>query len=701
MAAPVSSTVVTFKAKKDVASFKAVRDEIKSLQNSLKGLASSFKEVMALTGKLNRLKGVGANSFRLAPKGFGDAIEFKAQMAQIKKLNAEKKKAEAEAAKDRQDSLKADANRTKRNYAQEKAAQKRDVSEAIKMNRNLDLAQNRFNNRAGQLGGKLTLAQMDEHKAALADLRKQYIAGGIDASVFREKVSAISRTMSMQAGQYKTTWQQINGLRTSFVALTGAYTAFSAAMAIKETGAKIENINSLMRVAFGPEANSQMQFLSKTANELGINFLNTADNFSKFAFSAQTAGMSTKEMNEAFKGFSTAGVVLGRSREEMGSVFLALEQMMSMGTVQAQEMRVQLSNALPGAMELGAAAYQTMIKGSKKGSEAMVDFRKAMKAGSVDSTKFIQALSKLYQEKFAAELPRALQNFERQHERFVNHIQQQEDRLWKNGIRGIFTDFMDLFNSLMDGPLGGFAEWLVGSFEFIAIGITKPIKIVSEFINGLSEGLDVKMTPAVKYWVKGLSEAFGAILILGVGLKLLRGGVFSLLNPFNMLAAIFKRVLPAAVAEGAAAVAGGEAIADGLATGAGAAAKSSKSLSAFKLLGKTLGVALVAGLGLALYEWLTTTDFTKIGKQLGNAMFGLIQEGKFTQQERTSPIVAGLNTGKAFDNLWGVNPMYLQQPDIPKQSVEVTIKNDSNNPVQTGNQTIKPQEKQSIKTAKP
>ena len=62
------------------------------------------------------------------------------------------------------------------------------------------------------------------------------------------------------------------------------------------------------------------------------------------------------DLNNIFEGVSAAGAALALSQDDLNGIYLALGQMVSKGKVQAEELRGQLGERLPGAFQLAAKA---------------------------------------------------------------------------------------------------------------------------------------------------------------------------------------------------------------------------------------------------------------------------------------------------------------------------------------------------------
>lgn len=105
----------------------------------------------------------------------------------------------------------------------------------------------------------------------------------------------------------------------------------------------------------GSRGSAQLEYLRELSARLGLEFYGTAEAAKTFFASGQGTPLQG-QLNSIYEGFSRAGAALALSGDQMQAVFTALGQMMSKGKVQAEELRGQLGEALPGAFTLAAKA---------------------------------------------------------------------------------------------------------------------------------------------------------------------------------------------------------------------------------------------------------------------------------------------------------------------------------------------------------
>lgn len=92
------------------------------------------------------------------------------------------------------------------------------------------------------------------------------------------------------------------------------------------------------------------------AERLGVNVVTLTQGFSKFAAAANGTALEGAAARDVFLSVNEAAARMGLSTEQTEGALRALEQMMSKGTVQAEELRGQLGERIPGAFNMAARA---------------------------------------------------------------------------------------------------------------------------------------------------------------------------------------------------------------------------------------------------------------------------------------------------------------------------------------------------------
>ena len=108
------------------------------------------------------------------------------------------------------------------------------------------------------------------------------------------------------------------------------------------------------------------RFLLDMAKKYGIEINALTGNYAKFTAAASISGMSMMDQRKIFESVSRAVTAFGMSAEDSNGVFLALSQMMSKGKVSSEELRLQMGERLPIALQAMAKAAGVSVGGLDK-----------------------------------------------------------------------------------------------------------------------------------------------------------------------------------------------------------------------------------------------------------------------------------------------------------------------------------------------
>ena len=105
-----------------------------------------------------------------------------------------------------------------------------------------------------------------------------------------------------------------------------------------------------------------MDFLVKTSNRWGQELNGMTSEFAKFSAAASSAGISVQDQHTIFESFTRSITAFGMSSEDAHLSYLALSQMMSKGKISSEELRRQLGERMPVAMDAMARAVGVTIQ---------------------------------------------------------------------------------------------------------------------------------------------------------------------------------------------------------------------------------------------------------------------------------------------------------------------------------------------------
>lgn len=106
-----------------------------------------------------------------------------------------------------------------------------------------------------------------------------------------------------------------------------------------------------------------LRYTTQLAQKYGVYVNDITSNYAKFTAAASIAGMTLADQRKLFESLSRAAAGFGMSADDTNGMFLAVTQMMSKGKIQAEELRGQLGERLPIAMQGMAKAAGTTVAG--------------------------------------------------------------------------------------------------------------------------------------------------------------------------------------------------------------------------------------------------------------------------------------------------------------------------------------------------
>lgn len=206
-----------------------------------------------------------------------------------------------------------------------------------------------------------------------------------------KKIDATLGKSQRNVGNYSSAFNGIGSALGAFGIVTGVAGVAMLATNIFNTTKELESLNMALKQVSGSqeELATNQAFLSRISEAYGVEIQGLTKQFTQFYVSAKDK-ISGAEIQGIFESVTKAGASMGLSVQNQERAFLALNQMMSKGTIQAEELRGQLGEALPGALGIMAKAVGVNEK----------ELGKMMKAGDLISSevlpKFVKELEKVY-----------------------------------------------------------------------------------------------------------------------------------------------------------------------------------------------------------------------------------------------------------------------------------------------------------------
>ncbi|BDO95729.1 tape measure protein [Escherichia coli] len=224
-------------------------------------------------------------------------------------------------------------------------------------------------------------------------------AGQMDNTKFNEALaklnSSVREAIAKARGHTSTSINgdraanSLDSLSSAAVKTAGAFISFQAVLSayqkIMEVGLQRASSERSIDFVFGDQSPQVKKFIQDLTQITGMDTTETQAQFASFGASAKnTMGLEGSE--ELFKNLTGYSRLMGRSDEQIQRALTAVSQMASKGQVMAEELKGQLSEALPGATQAFAKAlgltekqlFDKMKNGDVKASDALPKFAKEL-----------------------------------------------------------------------------------------------------------------------------------------------------------------------------------------------------------------------------------------------------------------------------------------------------------------------------------
>ncbi len=193
-----------------------------------------------------------------------------------------------------------------------------------------------------------------------------------------------------------------------------------------EAGVSLEGFRQRLGVGVDTAglAAEELGFLRAESQRLGISFEAAAHSYSGFIASTRGTRIEGRASREIFSGIAEAARVMNLSAADTQGVFTALEQIISKGTVSAEELRGQLGERLPGAFLVAAEAMGVT-------TEELDDM---LRKGELLAEDLLPKLAAAFRERVAGELPQAVDSAAASFDRMSNAVFELQAAIAESGL---------------------------------------------------------------------------------------------------------------------------------------------------------------------------------------------------------------------------------------------------------------------------
>ena len=193
------------------------------------------------------------------------------------------------------------------------------------------------------------------------------MAGKLSFSI---AINLLTEQFKRGANQVKATFKALQMQILTFVAALGAGGIGLSNLVSRfvDVARETNRVTTALKNVSGGLAKyaDNQRYLLDMAKKYGLEINALTGNFAKFTAAASVSGMTMQEQKKIFESVSRAVTAFGMSADDSNGVFLALSQMMSKGKISSEELRLQMGERLPIALQAMAKAAGTSVAGLDK-----------------------------------------------------------------------------------------------------------------------------------------------------------------------------------------------------------------------------------------------------------------------------------------------------------------------------------------------
>jgi tape measure domain-containing protein len=262
---------------------------------------------------------------------------------------------------------------------------------------------------------------------------------------------------------------------------------------------KMQGMHQVLQAVTGSSAlaGEQIDYVRKVSDQAGIDFASTGQEFAKFAAAAQNSGLSFAQIDDTFKKVAITTGTLHMSVEGTSATFLALQQMLSKGKVQAQELTLQLGNQMPGAFAIAAkAAFDLGLTTSNSTAQLM----NMMQKGLIPAARFVPAFATAMAAAFNVDMSKNIETIQASQNRLNNAML----TFWVNA--GEATQAGTAYIAVTNA--------LTSSLTFLSTHLNNVLQVMAG-VTGAAIGLGVALAlPTIFSAIAGVVGYIGALASL-------------------------------------------------------------------------------------------------------------------------------------------------------------------------------------------
>lgn len=359
-------------------------------------------------------------------------------------------------------------------------------------------------------------AEIASVNAALVTLRTQ---GAAPAELARATEAARSRLAALNAELRGTGAAADAGMGNVTARLAGIVSAAVAARAaleavrsVVDSGLAGQQQQSLTGLGNGGDVEASaraMAFAREEADRLGLSLKVSSTEFAKLNAAAAGTELGVGQVQDIFSGVAEYATVARLSAGDFGGVMLAVSQILSKGTVSAEELRGQLGERLPGAFQIAAKAMGLTT----------AELGKMLESGDLLASDFLPKFAEGLRAAASGGLEAATNGTQAQLARLENQFEAFKQRIAQSGVLDALSAELTRFLAQIDQMAASgeletlakqIAEMMAGAIEAMATIARAAVAVRGE-IALIAQGLLALGTGASVSWAYNLAKGLIAV----------------------------------------------------------------------------------------------------------------------------------------------------------------------------------------------
>ncbi|HEI9833582.1 TPA: tape measure protein [Serratia marcescens] len=404
----------------------------------------------------------------------------------------------------------------------------------------------------------LTGKQRTESLSQFGDLTRKFHAGQLAVSEYNAAVSKLQTGMRKQGrvgmkGLTLPVTAKVTKLDTSMIegakgAITIAATV-AVGKSIMTAGQDLQSMESGLTAVTGSadKAAKEMQYLRDQSNHLGLDLIKTGKDYTSF-YAAAKSSMSDGQIRNLFEGVSEYATVLGASADEQSRALKALNQMASKGQIMSEELKGQLAEGIPGAVDVFVKALQ---KTQNNVNLTTKDLFKMMEEGKLMSKDILPAVADEFKAlaRNGGALDKAVNSNRASFQRLQTAIQNSMGQFFDGGFGSALTSAFDTMSAALNNNADTFKFWgdLAGNviegatdaFAYLYDTIVFVARVGGHYLESMGVSFEgLKGWGEMAAYALGVTSFAGSIWKLGGALKWIIG----FLNPLTKLLGVMQGI---------------------------------------------------------------------------------------------------------------------------------------------------------------